>query len=165
MSIPTFAPAADRPEPVPPRIVLQISVTEGEATRRAGIVLTGSRGILEADGETAGFASRDLWRVVRDLLPDVSHLRHDPAPVAGHRPEPPEAEGFAEDCRAVVAIVTGIEDEEAVALRTWLATATEVYAVEPGGPVTAAPGAVASGLVWDVTGAMERLVHTLGAAS
>lgn len=157
----------DAAAPAPsPQVGLRLVTTYGDTTRRVDIALRGSRAVL-VEGRTAtDFPVERLWPVVRDLLPPLDHLRADPPPRRTTPGGPPGAT-FADDCEALVVLATVVGDgatTHEVAVRTWLATATELFAVGTQ-PRRAEPGALAELLVWDVTAAMEALVRTLEAAS
>jgi hypothetical protein len=103
----------------------------------------------------------DSGPVVRGLLPPMPQLTADPEgrPSTDQRDPGP---GFADDCRAFVALATVVDEQ--VSVRTWLATDDELWAVTPladgSTDISPAPdGAVADLLVWDVTAALEALVH------
>ncbi len=115
------------------------------------------------DGVETPFETARLWPVLRDLLPAFDHLRAHPR----GRPLPPPREappGFAESCRAFVSIATVTSESDDVAVRSWLATDDELWAVGPDGAGVrpAADGELADLLVWDVTGAFETLLAVRG---
>ncbi len=143
-----------------PAVALRLVTTYDDRTRRIDIALTGPESVAVEDGETTTFPTERLWPVVRGLLPPLPQLTADPEgrPATEHRDPGP---GFAEDCRAFVALATVVDDR--VTVRTWLATDDELWSVTPrtDGTTDLSPapdGAVADLLVWDVTAALEVLV-------
>jgi hypothetical protein len=153
MSIPT------EPSAPPPTVGLRLVTKQDDATRRIDIALAGSQAVLVEDGVETAFETEQLWLVLRDLLPAFDHLRANPR---GRPVPPPRAapEGFAESCRAFVSIATMTSDDEKVAVRSWLATDEELWAVgaDGAGVRPAADGELADLLVWDVTAAFEALL-------
>lgn len=144
----------------PPAVALRLVTTYDDRTRRVDIALGGAESVAVEDGVATTFPTERLWPVVRELLPPVQQLTADPR----GRPAPERRDpgpGFAEDCRAFVALATVVD--ERVSVRTWLATDDELWSVEARADGTtdlrpAAEGAVADLLVWDVTAALEVLV-------
>lgn len=143
-----------------PAVALRLVTTYDDRTRRVDIALAGAESVAIEDGETTTFPTARLWPVVRELLPPIEHLKADPEgrPATDDRTPGP---GFAEDCRAFVALATVVE--ERVSVRTWLATDDDLWSVtpQPDGTTDISPapdGAVADLLVWDVTAALETLV-------
>lgn len=157
--------------PSGPRVGLRLVTTYDDTTRRVDLDLRGSQGLLVEDGVTTPFPVEQLWPVLRDLLPPLSHLRADPPSRRTSLGGPP-GPSFVDDCRAVAVLATVVGDDDStdqVSVRTWLATDDELWSVLPqadGNEVLLAePGALAELLVWDVTGAMETLVRTLESTS
>jgi len=153
MSIPT------EPSEAPPTVGLRLVTKHDDHTRRVDIALVGNQAVLVEDGVETSFETAQLWLVLRDLLPAFDHLRANPRgrPVPPRRDAPP---GFAESCRAFVSIATMTSEDEQVAVRSWLATDDELWAVGPDGAGVrpAAEGELADLLVWDVTAAFEALL-------
>lgn len=155
-----------------PTVALRVVVTYDGSTRRVDLELGGKESVAVEDGTVTTFPTEQLWPTIRDLLPPLEHLRADPrgATLAEDRSPGPT---FVEDCVASVVIATVVGEGEqigSVAVRSWLATATELWSVTQHGDgtttVTAAPdGAVADLVIWDVTGALETLVRALEDAS
>lgn len=156
----------------PPTIAVRVVTTYDDITRRVDLQITGTRGVAVEGGRHTPFDTEKLWPTVRELLPPLDQLRADPngrlTSVEPRRPGP----GWAEECRAMVAIATvaapeGLETESPqVALRTWFATDDELWSATPQPDGTtdvrlATPGDVAELLVWDVTGALDLLVRAL----
>lgn len=146
-----------------PAVALRLVTTYDDRTRRVDIALAGQESVAVEDGEVTTFPTQRLWPVVRELLPPMRHLQADPEgrPATDDRVPGPD---FAEDCRAFVAVATVVEGNQQVSVRTWLATDEELWAVtpQPDGTTDISPapdGAVADLLVWDVTSALETLVH------
>ena len=143
-----------------PAVALRLVTTYDDRTRRVDIALSGGESVAIEDGETTTFPTERLWPVVRGLLPPMHHLQADPEgrPATEDRDPGP---GFADDCRAFVALATVVDEQ--VSVRTWLATDEELWSVTPladgSTDISPAPdGAVADLLVWDVTAALEILV-------
>lgn len=155
-----------------PTVALRVVVTYDGSTRRVDLELGGTESVAVEDGTVTTFPTEQLWPTIRELLPPLGHLRADPrgATMTEERQPGPT---FVEDCVASVVIATVVGEGEqlgSVAVRSWLATATELWSVTPHGDgtttVTAAPdGAVADLVIWDVTGALETLVRALEDAS
>lgn len=160
-----------------PAVAIRLVTTYGDATRRVDLQVSGSQGQAVEAGRVTPFDTARLWPTVRDLLPPLDPLRADPSR-ARHRTEPrTPGPGWAEECRAMVtlATVTGADpdaapdptsDPAAVVVRTWFATDDELWSAAPLPDGTtdvrlATPGDLAELLVWDVTGALETLVHAL----
>lgn len=146
--------------PQAPTVALRLVTTYDDTTRRIDIALAGPESVAVEDGVSTTFPTERLWPVVRGLLPPVPQLTADPEgrPATEHRDPGP---GFADDCRAFVALATVVDDR--VTVRTWLATDDELWSVTPRTDGTtdvrpAPDGAVADLLVWDVTAALEVLV-------
>ncbi len=164
-------PASEPPAGGAPHLLIRLVSTHNDTTTRSDLTLTGSYGTVLTSGRPPqDFHARRLWAVVKDLLPPVALLRAAPAPTyAADRHAPPA--DLARACRAGVAVAVilgglGEGEEAPLSLRTWLATATELYAAPAGGTVlSAAPGALAEELIWDVAGAMEHLAQRLEPAS
>ncbi|MFB9314345.1 hypothetical protein [Nocardioides plantarum] len=153
-------PAGPTPTDDGPAVALRLVTTYDDRTRRVDIALSGAESVAIEDGETTTFPTERLWPVVRELLPPMQQLKADPEgrPATDHRNPGP---GFAEECRAFVALATVVD--ERVSVRTWLATDDELWSVTPQADgstdISPAPdGAVADLLVWDVTAALEVLV-------
>lgn len=143
-----------------PAVALRLVTTYDDRTRRVDIALAGQESVKVEDGEATRFPTERLWPVVRELLPPMHQLQADPEgrPATDDRDPGP---GFADDCRAFVALATVVEEK--VSVRTWLATDEELWSVTPQSDGTTAispapDGAVADLLVWDVTAALEELV-------
>lgn len=139
----------------PPALALRVVSTYADRRRCVDVEITGSRGVLHEDGRTTPFETAQLWPTIRELLPPLDHLRADPAPDRAPAPERIPGPGWAEDCRAMVAIATVTES---ATVRTWFATDDELWAAKAGAVRAARPGELAELLVWDVTGALETLV-------
>ena len=162
----------DTAGPPRPTVALRVVVTYDDTTRRVDIELGGAESLAVEDGIVTAFPTQELWPTIRELLPAVGHLRADPrgAPMTDDRTPGPT---FVEDCVASVVIATIVGEAEqigSVAVRSWLATPDELWAVTQHGDgtttVAAAPdGAVADLVIWDVTGALETLVRVLEDAS
>ncbi|WP_134767861.1 hypothetical protein [Nocardioides sp. 1609] len=155
-------PTADAgADPGLPAVALRLVTTYADRTRRVDIALAAEESVAIEDGEATTFPTERLWPVVRSMLPPIDRLTADPEgrPATGsHRPGPT----FADDCRAFVALATVVD--EGVSVRTWLATDDDLWSVTPqpdgSNDISPAPdGAVADLLVWDVTAALETLVH------
>lgn len=151
------------PTDLPP-VAIRVVTTFEDRTRRIDLALGGEQSVAIEDGVATAFPTVRLWPVVRDLLPPVGHLRADPRgrpPLEPRLPGP----GFVEDCRAFVALTVVTDDPADVpSVRSWLATDDELWAVTPlpdgtNHVVPAPPGALADLLVWDVTAALESLMH------
>lgn len=160
MSIP--ADPTGPAEPLP-AVGLRLVVKHDDSTRRVDVALSGTQAVLVEDGVETPFETSQLWPVLRDLLPAFDHLRANPR----GRPVPPTREapaGFAESCRAFVSIATVTTADDDVAVRSWLATDDELWAIGPDGAGVrpAAEGELADLLVWDVTGAFETLLAVRG---
>jgi hypothetical protein len=140
----------------PPTLALRIVTTYADTRRRVDVEITGSRGLLHEDGRSTPFETAQLWPTIRELVPPLDHLRADPAPDPTPVPERIPGPGWAEDCRAMVAIAT-VTDTRTV-VRTWFATDDDLWAAAAGHVRAARPGELAELLVWDVTGALESLV-------
>lgn len=155
-----------------PTVALRVVVTYDDTQRRVDLELGGAESTKVEDGTVTTFPTERLWPTIRELLPPLDHLRADPqgTPMTDDRRPGP---GFAEECVASVVIATIVGEGDqigSVAVRSWLATATELWSVAQHGDgstsVTAAPdGAVADLVIWDVTGALETLVRVLEDAS
>lgn len=168
------------PEPGPtdtgrsprPTVALRVVVTYDGSTRRVDLELGGVESVMVEDGIAAPFPTEQLWPTIRELLPPLDHLRADPRGATTHEERGP-GPTFAADCVASVVIATVVGEGEqvgSVAVRSWLATPTELWSVTQHGDgtttVAAAPdGAVADLVIWDVTGALETLVRVLEEAS
>ncbi|WP_137295170.1 hypothetical protein [Nocardioides dongxiaopingii] len=154
--------ASDVPaDPGLPAVALRLVTTYDDRTRRVDIALAGEESVAIEDGEATPFPTARLWPVVRALLPPVGSLTADPEGRPATDPRRP-GPTFAADCRAFVALATVVD--EAVSVRTWLATDDDLWSVAPqpdgSNDISLAPdGAVADLLVWDVTAALESLVH------
>lgn len=151
----------------PPVVGLRLVATHLDETRRYDLALSGSEAVLLDGGEETPFPTAQLWPVVRDLLPPIAPLRAAPRGATAPPRRLPEP-GFADDCQGFVSLTTVVDD--VVTTRAWLATDDELWSVTPLPDGTTdlrpeAPGAVADLLVWDVTAAMEHLVHRMEAAS
>lgn len=140
----------------PPTLALRIVSSYDGASRRVDIEITGSHAVLHEDGRATELETTQLWPTVRALLPPLDQLRADPSPRLAPPPERTPGLGWAESCRAMVAIATITESERVV--RTWFATDDDLWAATPGVVRVARPGELAELLVWDVTGALETLV-------
>ena len=160
----------------PPQLGIRLVSAYGEQTRRVDFQLVGSRGVAVEDGMATTFEAGRLWPTVREVLPDLEHLRADPAGRPSPDPERVPGEGWDAQCRAMVslAVVALPAGEDAtppeVVIRTWFATDDELWSATPlpDGRTDirlAAPGAVADLLIWDVTGALEALVAEAEVAS
>lgn len=155
-----------------PTVALRVVVTYDDTTRRVDLELGGAESVAVEDGTVTTFPTEQLWPTIRELMPPLDHLRADPrgATMAEERHPGPT---FVDDCVASVVIATVVGEGDqigSVAVRSWLATATELWSVTQHGDgtttVTAAPdGAVADLVIWDVTGALETLVRALEDAS
>ena len=152
-----------------PMIAVRLACTYGppddQVTRRVDLQIDGSRGVAHEDGVATPFETERLWPTVRELLPPVEHLRADPPARRTPRPEREPGPGGAGRCTAMgaLAVVTApdglaTEDPE-VAVRTWFATAEDLWEATPTGVLPANPGDLADRLVWDVTGALEALLR------
>lgn len=154
-----------------PLVALRVVTTYADRTRRIDFQLRGTQSVAVEDGHQTIFSTERLWPAVRDALPEIEHLRAHPR---GRTDPDPQRPGptFVADCRAHVSIATLVgrpgDDEEAasVAVRTWLATDDALWSVTPAPDgttdVRSAPaGTLADLLIWDVTAAMETLVHLL----
>src|SRR6478735_9123184 len=97
----------------PPSVALRIVTTYDDVTRRVDVQITGSRGVLLEDGQETPFETAQLWPTVRALLPPLDQLRADPPAHRSDVPDRAPGPGWAEECRAMVAIAT-----ETV-VRTW----------------------------------------------
>lgn len=149
--------------PQEPAVALRLVTTYDDKTRRVDIALSGTESVAVEGGETTIFPTEKLWPMVRDLLPPLDQLRGAPQgrPATDARQPGPT---FVDDCRAFVALATVVDEQ--VSVRQWLATADELWQVRPhddgSSDISLAPeGAVADLLVWDVTAALEVLVHRL----
>lgn len=149
--------------PSEPAVALRLVTTYDDHTRRVDIALSGTESIAIEDGESTTFPTGQLWTVVRELLPPMEQLRSSPR---GRPATDPRVPGptFVDDCRAFVALATVVDEQ--VSVRTWLATEDDLWSVTPhddgSSDISLAPdGAVADLLVWDVTSALEILVHRL----
>ncbi|WP_193611094.1 hypothetical protein [Nocardioides lijunqiniae] len=172
--------SAQPPEPGPlvaapvrrPTVALRVAVTHGDTTRRVDIELAGTQSVAVEDGVSTTFPTDRLWPTIRDLLPPVGHLQDEPQGRPAPEPRQP-GPGFVEACEASVVIATVVGEGDrlgSVVVRSWLATADELWSVEQHGDGSTtlrpqAPGAVADLVIWDVTGAMEALVRSLEDAS
>lgn len=137
----------------PPSVELRLVTTYDDVTRRVDIRITGSRSVLlDEAGQSTEFPTVELWPTVRELLPPLDQLRADPPSHRAAAPDRVPGPGWAEECRAMVAIATG------TVVRTWFATDDELWSAEPGAVRLARSGDLADLLVWDVTGALEALV-------
>jgi hypothetical protein len=136
-------------------VALRVVVTTDAGTRRAEVQLRGTRAVLVEDDAATPFETERLWPVVRDLLPDLDHVRADPRGAVAPRRQPGPT--FVEDCVASVVVETSAAGEP-TAVRSWLATGAELWEDTGSGVRGAAPGAIGDALIWDVTGAFERLV-------
>jgi hypothetical protein len=144
-----------------PAIAVRLVTTVGETTRRVDVAIAGEESVAVEDGATTVFPTARLWPVVRELLPPLPHVQADPAGRVLPEPREPGPD-FVEQCRAFVAVTTVVD--ESVTVRSWLATDDELWSVTPqpdGSTVVrpAADGAIADLLVWDVTAALEALLH------
>lgn len=168
----TSETAADSGGPPRPTVALRVVVTYDGSTRRVDLELGGAQSVAVEDGTVTPFPTEQLWPTVRELLPPLDHLRADPRGATAtddRRPGPT----FVEDCVASVVIATVVGEGDrigSVAVRSWLATETELWSVTQHGDgsttVTVAPeGALADLVIWDVTGALETLVRVLEDAS
>ena len=168
----TSETAADSGGPPRPTVALRVVVTYDGSTRRVDLELGGAQSVAVEDGTVTPFPTEQLWPTVRELLPPLDHLRADPHGATAtddRRPGPT----FVEDCVASVVIATVVGEGDrigSVAVRSWLATETELWSVTQHGDgsttVTVAPeGALADLVIWDVTGALETLVRVLEDAS
>jgi hypothetical protein len=147
----------------PPQIGIRLVVAHDDTTRRVDLQLVGSRGVAVEDGLATTFEAERLWPTVRNVLPEIEHLRADPHGLPSPDPERAPGEGWDQQCRAMVSVAVASLPGGEVALRTWFATDTELWSATPlpDGHTDlrlAAPGAVADLLIWDVTGALEVLV-------
>lgn len=140
----------------PPALLLRIVSTYADASRRVDVEITGGHGVVHEDGRATPFETERLWPTVRELLPPLDQLRADPSPHLASPPDRLPGPGWAEDCRAMVAIAT--VTEAGTVVRTWFATDDDLWAASPGVVRAARPGELAELLVWDVTGALETLV-------
>ena len=141
----------------PPSVELRIVTTYDDRTHRVDVRITGSRGVLLEDGQETPFETARLWPTVRALLPPLDQLRADPPSTREPAPDRAPGPNWVAECRAMVAIATGTETNQVV--RTWFATAEELWSAEPGAVRSARPGDLADLLIWDVTGALEALVR------
>ncbi|HEY1135470.1 MAG TPA: hypothetical protein VGE77_12925 [Nocardioides sp.] len=147
------------------------------------------------DATISEFTVRELWPTVRRLLPDIPVARSAPAVTRPADRVPPTAEEAAIMPAAVRHAVTitvaartadtrapstpdapdgsegsdGPDSPDALALRTWLLTATDLYSVTAAadGSTTVLrerAGAIAATLQWDVAGALDHLVGALAGA-
>lgn len=151
--------------PSQPAVALRLVTTYDDHTRRVDIALSGTESVAVEDGTSTVFPTEQLWPVVRDLLPPIEQLRSAPRGRPATDPRPP-GPTFVDDCRAFVALATVVDEQ--VSVRTWLATDDDLWSVTPqadgSSDISLAPdGAVADLLVWDVTSALEILVHRLEA--
>jgi hypothetical protein len=151
-----------------PTLAVRLVTTYADTTRRVDLQVSGSSAVAVESGRVTPFETARLWPTVRELLPPVDPLRADPSgrrhPAELRRPAP----GWADECRAMVSLATvaGVDtDPASVVVRTWFATDDELWSATPLPDGTtdvrlAVPGELAELLVWDVTGALEALVHT-----
>jgi hypothetical protein len=168
----TSAPPPTAPPGARPALAIRLVTTYADTTRRVDLQVSGGRGQAVEAGRATPFETADLWPTVRDLLPPVEPLRAAPSGLR-HRVLDPRAPGpgWAEQCRAMVSLATVIgaaadADPTSVVVRTWFATDDELWSATPLPDGTtdvrlATPGDLAELLVWDVTGALEALVHAL----
>ncbi len=146
---------------------MRLVTTHAGHTLTVDIALSGSECVAVEDGVATMFPTGRLWPVVREMLPPLSVLHADPRGVHAPGPRQP-GPTFAQDCTAFVAISTVVGDQ--VTVRTWLAGADDLWSVTPqpdgSSRLALAPeGAVADLLAWDVTAALDALVHRLENAS
>ena len=159
----------------PPQLGIRLVTAYDDTTRRVDLQLVGSRGVAVEDGLVTTFDAARLWPTVRDLLPPLEQLRADPAGRPSPDPDRVPGPGWDTECRAMVSLaVVALAGDPAgppadVTVRTWFATADELWSATPlpDGRTDvrmAAPGALADLLVWDVTGALEALVAQAAAS-
>src|SRR4051812_38193692 len=119
------------------RLVSTYDPAGDQATRRVDLEITGSRAVVHEDGRATPFDTERIWPTVRDLLPPLDQLLADPT---GRRAAPPDrtpGPGWAERCRAmvalaVVAVPDGPDAESGpTVVRTWFATDDELWSATP----------------------------------
>lgn len=161
---------APNPPTIAVRLVSTYDPADAQATRRVDLQITGSSGVVHENGRATPFDTALIWPTVRDLLPPVGPLLADPTGRRGTAPDRTPGPGWAEQCRAMVALAVvaapeGLDTESPqTVVRTWFATDDELWSATPlpsGGTDLrlATPGDLAELLVWDVTGALEALLR------